>query len=132
MAGLTREVRGRAERYRETPSFQEAPLTTYSILEDVDAPAAHTLKSTPPGYGSLVGDSFTPEKHGSRKVRGQSVDITTKGPDHSVEVWANFVPNMAERVGFEPTMKLPPYRFSSSTLVVLPCHTASHLVLFGS
>ena len=87
----------------------------------------------PTRYGSSVGaHSFTLEEEGSGKVRGQSVDITTKGPDHSVEVWANSVPNVAERVGFEPTMKLPPYRFSSSTLVVLPCHTASHLVLFGS
>ena len=66
-----------------------------------------------------MGGVSTPEKYGSGKVRGQSVDITTKGPDHSVEVWANFVPNVAERVGFEPTIRLPLYRFSSPILVVL-------------
>ena len=108
-----------------------ADITTcYDFLLRLPIPL---LLKYPTRYGSSVGaHSFTLEEEGSGKVRGQSVDITTKGPDHSVEVWANFVPNMAERVGFEPTMRLPPYRFSSSTLVVLPCHSASHLVLFGS
>ena len=32
--------------------------------------------------------SFTPEEEGSGKVRGQSVDITEKVPDHLDEVWA--------------------------------------------
>jgi len=45
----------------------------------------------------LGGGGFTLEKHGAGKIRGQSVDITTKGPDHSVEVWANFVPNIVWR-----------------------------------
>ena len=56
------------------------------------------LLKYPTRYGSSVGaHSFTLEEEGSGKVRGQSVDITTKGPDHSVEVWANFVPNIVWR-----------------------------------
>ena len=74
------------------------------------------MSPVPHPYDFPMGGVSTPEKYGSGKVRGQSVDITTKGPDHSVEVWANFVPNVAERVGFEPTMKLPPYRFSRPAL----------------
>ncbi len=35
------------------------------------------------------------------------MDITTKGPNHFHEVWANFVPDLAEGVGFEPTIELP-------------------------
>ena len=36
------------------------------------------------------------------------MDITTKDPDHLIEVWAYFMPKLAEGVGFEPTMRLPP------------------------
>ena len=56
------------------------------------------------------------------------MDITTKGPDHLVEVWAFFVPNVAERVGFEPTMRLPPYRFSSVAPDVVSCNARHYSV----
>ena len=36
----------------------------------------------------LGGGSFTPEKLGAEKLRGQSVDITAKGPDFIRVVWA--------------------------------------------
>ena len=36
----------------------------------------------------LGGGSFMPEKHSSGKARGQSVDITAKGPDFIRVVWA--------------------------------------------
>jgi len=59
------------------------------------------------------GGSFTLEKHGAGKVRGQSVDITTKCPDHSGEVRAKFVPeNMGPKVRVELTQGHP-YRFLS-------------------
>ena len=35
------------------------------------------------------------------------MDNPAKGPDHLIEVWANFVPKLAEGVGFEPTIELP-------------------------
>jgi len=36
------------------------------------------------------------------------VDIGTKGPNRIKVVRANFMRDMAEGVGFEPTMRLPP------------------------
>ena len=73
-----------------------ADITTcYDFLLRLPIPL---LLKYPTRYGSSVGaHSFTLEEEGSGKVRGQSVDITTKGPDHSVEVWANFVPNIVWR-----------------------------------
>ena len=108
-----------------------ADITTcYDFLLRLPIPL---LLKYPTRYGSSVGaHRFTLEEEGSGKVRGQSVDITTKGPDHSVEVWANFVPNMSERVGFEPTIRLPTHRFLSSAPVVLPCHDGSCLAAFIS
>jgi len=57
--------------------------------EVLDSPAAIPIPSKyPTRVWFLGGGGFTPEKHGPEKVRGQSVDITAKGPDHSDEVWA--------------------------------------------
>ena len=44
------------------------------------------------------------EEKGSGKVRGQSVDIASKNPGFIQAAWAYFVPNAAEKVGFEPTL----------------------------
>ena len=52
----------------------------------------------------LEGPQAAPPEHAQE---WQSVDITTKGPDLINAVWASFMPDMAEGVGFEPTIELP-------------------------
>ena len=55
----------------------------------------------------LGGGGFTPEEEGLGKVRGQSVDITTKSPDHSNEVWAfSCLGKLVPGEGLEPTHPL--------------------------
>ena len=44
------------------------------------------------------------------------VDIGAKGPEPILLVRAFFMPILAERVGFEPTIRLPLYRFSRPAL----------------
>ena len=68
-----------------------------------------------------MGDSFTPEKHGSRKVRGQSVDITEKGPDHLDEVWAFFTPKIGGGSGIrthDEVAPIPVFEFDAGRLTL--------------
>ena len=58
-------------------------------------------------HGDERPGDFVPKKLAWAKVRGLSVDITTKGPDLIKAVWANSMPVLAEGVGFEPTIELP-------------------------
>jgi len=72
-------------------SFKIVSVITSGLYDGKHYRSTPPPSPVPPGF--LIG-----------KVRGQSVDIASKNPGFIQAAWAYFVPNVAERVGFEPTI----------------------------